>query len=146
MKIRPYTPEDRDSCLVLLTSNTPEFFSVADRSEFEQFLDELPGVYFVGEQGDAVVACGGWAKDSSEIAALTWGIVHRDHHGQGLGKALMTYRLKDMSGAEGLQYARLRTIPSVMGFFEQFGFQTVAVNKDGYGPGWDMVTMQRPLG
>ena len=53
MFIREYLSGDREACLEVLESNTPEFFLENDRNEFSAFLDELPGPYFVVEDDRA---------------------------------------------------------------------------------------------
>ena len=82
MKIRNYSVHDRQSCLQVLDGNTPEFFVPKDRDDFSRFIDNLPGPYFVIEDRGIIVACGGWAMDAEEVAALTWGMVRRDLHRQ----------------------------------------------------------------
>jgi hypothetical protein len=34
MKFRPYQPEDKDSCIEIFMSNTPQYFGVDEADEF----------------------------------------------------------------------------------------------------------------
>jgi GNAT superfamily N-acetyltransferase len=135
----------RQSCLQVLHGNTPEFFVLKDRDDFSRFLDNLPGPYFVIEDRGLIVACGGWAMDAEEVAALTWGMVRRDLHRQGIGRDLLHYRLKAIRADGRAKVVRLRTVPLVQEFFARQGFDVVDVVPNGYGAGLDRVTMALQL-
>src|SRR5678809_747268 len=94
LNIRAYSADDRDACLSILDGNTPEFFVANDRDDVARFLDNLPGPYFVAKEQGVIVACGGWAMDEEQTAALTWGMVRRDLHRQGIGSRLLRYRIE----------------------------------------------------
>jgi ribosomal protein S18 acetylase RimI-like enzyme len=141
MKIRSYKVRDRDACLLILDGNTPQFFIPKDRADFANFLDALPGPYYVVEQAGAVVACGGWAMDDEHIAALTWGMVHRGFHRQGIGRLLLHHRLNAIQHDGRARMVRIRTIQLVQGFFQREGFEVVDVVPNGFGEGLDRVTM-----
>jgi N-acetylglutamate synthase-like GNAT family acetyltransferase len=145
MHIRPYADHDRQACLDILSDNTPEFFVPADRDSLCEFLAKLPGPYFVGEEQGAVVACGGWAIESADVVVLTWGMVRRDLHRRGMGRALLRFRLDDARRATQASVARLRTVQLVQGFFAKEGFRVTSVVPDGFGPGLDRVTMELAL-
>jgi N-acetylglutamate synthase-like GNAT family acetyltransferase len=145
VKIRNYSVHDRQSCLQVLDGNTPEFFVPKDRDEFSRFLDNLPGPYFVIEDRELIVACGGWAMDAEEVAALTWGMVRRDLHRQGIGRDLLHYRLRAIWADGHAKVVQLRTVPPVQEFFARQGFDVVDVVPNGYGAGLDRVTMALQL-
>ena len=52
------------------------------------WLDDPQGEYYVVEQDCEVIGSGGFAREERGQARFTWGMVHRDHHGDGLGKAV----------------------------------------------------------
>ena len=54
-KTRPYRPEDRAACLAAFDSNVPVYFDVSERADFEAFLDQHPGRYFVAVNADGQV-------------------------------------------------------------------------------------------
>jgi hypothetical protein len=134
---RPYELRDRGACLDLLSSNVPEYFLASDREEVADFLDRLEeyGVrYFVFEDGDRVVACGGVGVDAKKDARMCWGMVERSRHRQGLGRLMLFLRL--LVGAKmGAKSASLATIPTVAGFFEHEGFALTSFEDDHYAPG-----------
>ncbi len=145
MEIRPYCESDRQACLDILGENTPEFFVPGDRDSLGEFLANLPGPYFVGEEHGTVVACGGWATESADAVVLTWGMVRRALHRRGIGRALLRFRLASIKKNTSANVARLRTVQLVRGFFAREGFEVVAVVPDGFGPGLHRVTMELRL-
>lgn len=145
MKIRPYTEKDRTACLEILDGNTPEFFVASDHDALGGFLSHLPGPYFVGEEHEEVVACGGWALDSAKVALLTWGMVRRAQHGRGLGRMLLRFRLDAIKTDTRANVVRIHTVQLVQGFFAKEGFVAIDTVPNGFGPGLDRVTMELRL-
>jgi N-acetylglutamate synthase-like GNAT family acetyltransferase len=141
MNIRTYTVNDRDACLQILEGNTPEFFVPKDCDELANFLDNLPGPYYIVEETGEVIACGGWAMDDDEIAVLTWGMVRHDLHRQGIGRVLLHHRLNAIREDGRANIVRIRTVQLVQGFYEHEGFKVTDVVPNGYGEGLDRVTM-----
>ncbi len=121
MEMRAYTAADRAACLALFDGNAPEYFTAAERAAYEDWLDAPQGSYFVVEHDGALAGCGGIAAESSGLASLTWLMVRRDLHGQGLGRFLVFYLLKQTPA--GVSHVRLVTIPAVVGFFAKQGFR-----------------------
>ncbi len=144
--VRPYDPSDREACLGILRSNTPEFFLSSDQADYAAFLDRGPGSYVVVEDGGRVVACGGWFLEGEETAGLSWGLVRRDLHGTGLGRLLLKYRMDRIRETPGVRSVILQTIPEVAGFFGRVGFEVVSVERGAYGGVFDRVRMRKALG
>lgn len=144
---RDYAPRDRDACLAVFDSNVPEFFTPEERTPFAEFIDDLPGRYLVLEDvGGRIVACGGWAVETgSRTADLCWGMVARDLHGTGLGRALTRLRLDDVRRVGGLDAVSLHTSQHTTGFYERLGFTLVEVTEDGLAPGLDRCDMRLAL-
>ena len=81
LKFCPYQAEDKDRCIEIFMSNTPQYFGVEEADEFRQFLETLPCAYFVAAQNDEIVACGGHGYHGKKRAVvLCWGMVHADLH------------------------------------------------------------------
>ena len=96
MLYRAYRPDDQAACLAILHSNLDRYFSPGDVEEFLHFLASPPGFYGVLESPDGSIAgCGGVAVRDA-IGVLTWGMVHADGHGKGLGRLLLIERLKKL--------------------------------------------------
>lgn len=143
MRIREYTPADREGCLAIFDSNVPEFFVPAERADFTEFIDTLPGPYFVVEdETGALVGCAGYALEPGTTRAdLCWGMVLRQRHGTGLGRLLLHERLARIRADARVDVVALDTSQHTRSFYEQVGFVTERVTPDGYAPGldrWDM--------
>nr|WP_276604340.1 GNAT family N-acetyltransferase [Nannocystis pusilla] len=145
MNIRLYTPADREACLELLRSNTPEHFSLAEEADLARFLDALPGPYFVVEDGGRIIASGGIAGERDGITAtLCWGMVDASRQRAGVGSKLLIHRVETFL-AERPQIRQLQTHTSqkVQGFYAKHGFRVVEVRPHGFGPDLDHVHMMR---
>ncbi len=136
MVLRPYRLADRDACLAVFDSNVPAFFAPHEREGFASFLDDLEKFsvrYFVLDDGELTIACGGVGRRQDE-ARMCWGIVDGRRHGEGLGRLLLLLRL--VRGAElGARHAGHDTIPRVAPFFEREGFIVTGGEDNHYGPG-----------
>lgn len=138
MKVRSYRPDDREACLRVLDTNVPEYFLAADRADVATFLDALEerGIHqLVIEQDEGLVACGGVRVSAEKDARMCWGMVRRDLHRRGLGRALLAARLVE-GATMGAKTASLDTVPQVEAFYAKMGFSLVGSEKDHYAPGW----------
>lgn len=147
MTVRPYRPSDRARCLDVFDGNIPTSFDLDEREEFEAYLDDLPGPYFVLLDGHGRVrGCGGWARAAgSDAADLCWGMIDRTYQGRGLGRRLTVARIEDAAGAEGVERIRLQTSQDTEGFYRRLGFEVIEREIDGFRPGFDRVEMERDL-
>jgi acetyltransferase (GNAT) family protein len=135
MDVRAYSPADRAACLAVFDSNTPRFFDLAERRDFETFLDAVDCSYFVMEHDGAIAGCGGYAiAVDTSLASLVGGMVRADLHKLGLGRFLLLYRLREITKAGGVQLVRLGT-----------GFKATGIRKDGYASGMDRIEMMMKL-
>lgn len=143
MLIRPYQPADADACLSLFDSNVPEYFTLAERTDFAQFLqrDAQGCDYQLIEHEDRVVACGGLAIRADEVAVFCWGMVERSLQRQGFGKQLSLARLQQARQNPNVKRIELSTSQHTQAFYAQLGFATTRVVVDGHGPGLDAVEM-----
>lgn len=131
----------------MFDSNVPDDFRVEERGEFAAFLDGLPGPYWVVEERDRVVGCGGVAVEADgETASLCWGMVMRDRQGEGLGRWLLEERLAWAARERGVRRVAVHTSQRTRGFFERSGFRVVRVAPDGIAPGLDAVDMVLEMG
>ncbi|MEJ2205260.1 MAG: GNAT family N-acetyltransferase [Gemmatimonadota bacterium] len=148
MVARPYRSVDLGACLAVFDSNVPRFFRSEERGEFASYLRALPGPYVVLRMEDReVVACGGYAvREEAAVGDLCWGMVRRDLHGLGLGRALARLRLGALRADPRARRVELNTSQHTVGFYEAMGFRTLAVQPDGYGPGLDRCQMRLSFG
>lgn len=143
--VRPYALSDKQACLAIFDGNVPDFFDSTERSDFAAFLDSPNGEYLVLERESAVMGCGGFAKEDRGQARLTWGMVDRRFHGEGLGRLLAEYRLQAIEDAGDFAEVELFTSQIVAPFFVKLGFAIAEVDKDGFAPGIDKVQMIKSL-
>lgn len=139
---RVYQPTDREGCLAALDANTPNYFAPEERADFERFLDEVSGIYLVLEDAGRVVGCGGYIMvPETREAHTSWGMVHPDYKGRGLGKLLLEARLKAVKATGGADRIRVITSPMTASFFVRYGFKETRREKDGIATGIDLVEM-----
>jgi hypothetical protein len=125
MDLRPFRPADRDACLAIFDSD-----SAAERDGFEKFLQNPNGPYFVMEHDGSAVGCGGYRVESEPgLATLVWGMIRSDAKGQGLGRFLLMFRLREIGKVGGIERVRVEASPGDAKFFEGQGFKVLgAVN------------------
>jgi N-acetylglutamate synthase-like GNAT family acetyltransferase len=145
-EIRPYLAWDRSDCIEIFESNRPEYFDAGELPIFTAFLDTLPTTYFVLEVSGQATGCGGWlpAEDGGG-AELVWGMVRANLHKTGLGKMLLTWRLREIAKNPNISTVTMDTSQHSVGFFEKFGFRVTRWRLDWYGPGLHRLDMSREL-
>ena len=134
------------ACLEIFDSSVPEFFDASERAMLAGFLDDPLGTYFVIEQDGQVVGGGGFRTEDRGQARFTWGMVHRDHHGEGLGRLMTEHRLREIERSGKYTEIEIFTTPKVAPFFRKFGFIDQHPEKDGFAPGMDRVQMLKTTG
>lgn len=144
-RVRLYKPTDKPACIAIFASNIPDYFDATEQDNLAHFLDDPGGAYFVIEQDGRVIGSGGFVKEGRGQARFTWGMVHREHHRDGLGRLLAKYRLEQIAKTGAFTEVELFTTPRVAPFFTKFGFAGRHVEKDGIAPGMDKVQMIKML-
>ncbi|HJR72503.1 MAG TPA: GNAT family N-acetyltransferase [Luteimonas sp.] len=144
LRFRAWREDDRDTGLALFDSNVPQYFAAQERADFIEFIDDLPGPYFVALDADGIaVGCGGYAVHDKkpETAALCWGMIDRAHHGRGWGDALLRHRLDLIAREPVFRWVEIETSQFSRGFFERYGFVQRRTVADGFAPGIDLIDM-----
>lgn len=146
-RVRAFVESDVEACVALMRDNTPEFFTRSELADFEPWLMSNTSPYLVIEDDTReIIACGGYDVDADrESAGLTWGMVARSKHRQGLGSLLLGERLKRIAEDGRASQVVLDTSQHSRGFFERYGFRVVSVQPDGYGPRLDRCDMRLSL-
>ena len=140
--LRPYKSTDHEDCLAALDANTPDYFAPGERVDFEKFLDEIPGMYLVIEDAGRVIGCGGYIPlPETREAHTSWGMVHPDYKGRGLGRRLLEARLDAVRATGDADRIRVITSPATASFFTTYGFEETRREKDGITTGIDLVEM-----
>ena len=142
MILRDYTPQDKTACLELFDSNLDPYFMPHEREQFSRFLDNKVGEYFVVEEEGVIVGCGGIATTpETGEGNLTWGMINRGKHGQGIGRFLTEGRLARLRQIPGLKTVAIQTSQHTVGFYTRYGFEVKEIVRDGFGPGLDNYKM-----
>jgi hypothetical protein len=122
--------------MALFESNVPSSFLEEERSMFGEFLDPLPGPYFVVEDSAGhPVGCGGLASRDGEEATLCWGMVDFQRHKEGVGRVLLRVRLAVAARMPGISRVGMNTSNETAPFFEREGLRTVKVTENYFRPG-----------
>ena len=136
-KSRPYHPSDKEACLHIFESNTPQYFLSNEKEIFSQYLNNHAEGYLVIEDAEGkIAACGGYVIGlDGGAASLCWGMVHRESHGKGLGRYLLSNRLTILAEIPKMKLIRMDTSQKSMEFFMKWGFKTYRITQNHYGPG-----------
>ena len=142
MRIKTYKQKYFDNCVDIIESNTPKYILPIEHLAFKNYLLKKNKTYFVLFSGFTLVACGGYGiNDSQTKAGLSWGLVHRKHHCQGIGSYLLRFRIDNIKKKYPSVNIHLDTSQHTYKFFERFGFKIRKISKNGYGEGLDMYDM-----
>jgi N-acetylglutamate synthase-like GNAT family acetyltransferase len=147
MIFRRYTAADRSTCIAILESNMPRFFSELDRVEYLAFLEAPGGTYSVLEQsGGNIIGCGGIATSAQgSVGILTWGMIHSNYHRQGWGRQLAFWRLRQLSEYASIKKIILNTSQETAGFYEMLGFHTTEFLPNFYCEGLHCLKMEQEV-
>lgn len=141
--IRPYQPRDKSQLLALLNLNTPYFFAASEAVDFTEYLDNHVETYFVVEEDENIVGCGGINYFPEEATArISWDIVHPDHQGKGIGRALLLHRIDDIKANSSIKIIIVRTTQLTYQFYERIGFELEKIKKNFWAPGFDLYQMK----
>ena len=140
LRLRDHAPADRDGLLEVFDSNVGEFLHAEERPGFVEWLERPEGTFLTLLQGERPIGCGGYVLEQGDLR-LTWGLLHREHHGRGLGRWLLLERLCRGHAEHHPPRCTLATTPRVEPFFAGVGFERTGFRPDGWGPGLDRVEM-----
>ncbi len=143
MEIQQYSNEHRAKCIDVFDSNVGQYFAPSERDEFIEYLDSLNdgSEYYVCLSDGQLLACGGIGIKST-IAVLTWGMVHREFHGKGIGTVLTDYRLSCLKRNTAIESVKIDTSQHTEGFYRKRGFVVCKSVPNGFGEGIDCVSME----
>ncbi|BDS10617.1 GNAT family N-acetyltransferase [Aureispira anguillae] len=145
LNIQPYSSEYKEQCLVVFKSNIPQYFLLEELKEFSDWLDQKAsdGRYYIALQQDVVVACGGYFCDKNRNKlGLSWGMVHVNLQGTGIGTRLTQYRIQKMMAEFPNETYMIDTSQHTFGFYQKLGFVTKEITPNGFGEGMDKYYME----
>jgi predicted N-acetyltransferase YhbS len=122
--IREYTPDDREACLSIFTSNHDALLESPEA--MAEFLEQGTSWFLVAELEGKVVACGGLEiSGDTNAARLMFGIVDRERQRLGIGTLLMLTRLTLAPEDEPTALVTLQSLLGTESFYKRFGFERV---------------------
>ena len=140
-----YKPKYFENCLDIATSNTPKYIDPSELILYRKFLEEKK-LYFVLMKKSKIIACGGYAFNKlKNIVGLTWGLVHKEYHRQGIGSFLLEYRISEIRDKYPKSIIILDTSQHTHKFYKKYGFNTTNIIKHGYGKNLHKHKMQLRL-
>jgi GNAT superfamily N-acetyltransferase len=139
---RPYSREDRDTCLDLFDANCPASFAPNERTEYADFLDGAPEGYELclvdGQVAGAFGLCGdGLARRKR----LNWILLDPRFQGRGAGRAIMA-RVTARATSTGVAVVDIAASHVSAPFFEKAGAVSIAHTPNGWGPGMHRIDME----
>lgn len=146
-RFRRFQPADASACLKLFDLNQPRYFAEHERAEFFAFLARPIGEYLLVTTLDGEpLACGGFVINTAKRAAgLCWDVVRPDQQRRGIGRMLLTERLRRIRLHGGADVVLLDTSQHSVEFYQRCGFQLNSRQADGYAAGLHRIEMCLPL-
>lgn len=131
LHFRLYSPADFDTCVTLYASNEPDRVPEGYQPHLEQWLTDGQTLILIAESDGVPVAFGGVAyQNSYDVAALSFGIVHSQHHRRGFGTTLLTARLALLEPDSYGCTVGMEVTSASFSFHRRFGFQGYSVSRD----------------
>jgi N-acetylglutamate synthase-like GNAT family acetyltransferase len=142
MEFIKYNDLYKEACLEIFKSNTPKYFEEYEYVDFKKWLDEgQMDKYWVILKDEKIVGCGGiFVSDDKKEGGFAWGMIHKDLHGQGIGREFGKFRIKELQRMTNYRI-RLCTSQHTFRFYEKLGFETYKFKKDGFSKGLDRYDM-----
>lgn len=112
-------------------------------ADFEEYLEQHGDTYLTIEQEGEIAGGTGYVFTHNHTTGqITWIFFHPDFAGKGLGKLAVQHCLDIFRSQPGITKLLVTTSQLAYRFFEKFGYQLVATEKDHWGPGLDLYTME----
>lgn len=148
-KIKKYSTSDYDQCVNIFKSNIPEYFAKDELSDFQDYIKNISTTkdgwtdsFYILKRDKKIVGCAGLGLNKSKkIATLSWGMVDKNYHRNGIGTQLTNYRLNLLQSYKLDLKIRLDTSQHSYLFYEKFGFKIEDIEKDGYEKGMHKYNM-----
>ena len=121
---RRFETKDLPQCVELYSLNEPGRFPVGVAEQYHQSLVDGRSYHLVTEVDGQIVASGGVSYSAREDrVVLSFGLVHPDHQGQGLGTSLLLARLALLKPGRLYYHVFIFAVEGSFGFYRRFGFK-----------------------
>lgn len=141
---RPYSGNDRETCLGLFDANCPEFFAPNERADYLSFLEKVPSGYELCLIEGEVAGAFGLIGDAGSRRRLNWIMLNPQFQGRGGGRAIMD-RVAALAASKKVQVVEIAASQKSAPFFARFGAVTLRIIENGWGAGMHRVDMELPL-
>lgn len=118
-EVRLWKAEDTDTCLEIYRLNAPGRFPAEVEQEFGETLKRNDDSMLVIEHQGCVVACGGTSLTGT-CATLSYGLIHPEFQGRGIGRLLLLSRLARLHGPPMI--VLIYAVEASIGYYERYGF------------------------
>ena len=126
ISIRPFNNSDKSELLELMDLNTPEYFAVGEKIDFQNYLASEIELYYVITFENKIVGCGGINFENKKTTAIiSWDIIHPDFQGKSFGKKLLAHRLDILHSMKKIEKIIVRTSQLTFPFYQKQGFQLI---------------------
>lgn len=141
--IRPFENLDKPALFKIFMLNTPDFFAVEEKKDFEAYLDEHAETYFVVEEYGVIVGCGGYHFNVTKTEGrISWDLFHPEYRGKGFGRQLVSHCLEAIKNEPSVEIISVWTSQLAFQFYARFGFKIIEIKKDYWGKGLDLYRME----
>ncbi|MCR9249597.1 MAG: GNAT family N-acetyltransferase [bacterium] len=145
-QIVPYQDSHKPLLIELIELNVPDYFDPSEIDDYKEYLDVHREEYYVVEEGDTIIGCGGINYFLEEsIARISWDAIHPDHQGKGVGSKLVAHRIACIKKHGGINKIVVRTTQVVYKFYEKSGFQLIKTEKDFWAKGFDLYQLEMDI-
>lgn len=146
MTIRAYQDTDFNAVLHLLRLNSPKYFAPSEEADFIDYLNQELELYFVVELHHQILGCGG-INFFPELkkARISWDMIHPEHQGRGVGKALTQHRIGKIRALNWVREIEVRTSQLAFKFYEKMGFELQNIEANFWAEGLDLYLMKVEL-
>ncbi|RPI16907.1 MAG: N-acetyltransferase [Ignavibacteriae bacterium] len=140
---RKYSASDKYHVLRIFDLNSPQYFGLNEREPFSEYLDNLPGEYYVIEFAGSIIGCGGITeKANSNEVHLSWGMLHPEYHKKGIGKKFAEFRIDKIKQNFPGSICVVETTQKTFKFFEKLGFKLTHTQSNHFAEGLDLYRME----
>jgi ribosomal protein S18 acetylase RimI-like enzyme len=141
--IRKYNQIDRPELIEIFKLNTPHYFNPNEVKDFEEYLVQNGDTYLTIEIDHKIAGGTGYQiTDNNTIGRITWIFFHPDFSGLGLGRQSVEYCLNIFKANPSIKKLVVTTSQLAYKFFEKFGYKLTSTEKDYWGKGLDLYTME----
>jgi N-acetylglutamate synthase-like GNAT family acetyltransferase len=146
MQIRKFEEKDTHQLLDLVKLHVPASFAETEIQDFENYLNFELEHYFVIQDHELILACGGINfKGTTDQAWLSWDIVHPNFQSKGLGIMLVNHRIELVKRMPQIHTLWVRTSQTASKFYEKKGFKILKLVPDFWAKGFDLVEMKMEM-